>query len=107
MKKNKGITLVALIITIIIMMILVGVSVAMVVNSNLLGRAKQAGDNMQTAYLEEQNYGDGFQVNIDGTIYNILEYGSTSDLAKLQAFFAKGSDVIGWIDLRYGEGRLL
>ncbi len=91
--KNKGITLVALIITIIIMMILVGVTVSIVINSNLLGRAKQAGDELEAAYERDQNYGDNFQINIAGTMYNVLEYpnggGETDnpDLAKLQAFY--------------------
>ncbi len=43
MKNQKGITLVALIITIIVMLILVAVTVAVVVNSNLIGKAEKAG----------------------------------------------------------------
>lgn len=42
MKKEKGITLVALIITIIIMLILVAVSVNTVINSNIIGTADKA-----------------------------------------------------------------
>ncbi len=41
MRKNQGITLVALIITIIIMLILVGVVVTVVIQSDLLGTAKK------------------------------------------------------------------
>lgn len=42
MKEEKGITLIALIITIIVMLILVAVSVAVVINSNLIGAAEKA-----------------------------------------------------------------
>ena len=41
MKNQKGITLVALIITIIVMLIFVAVSVAVVINTNILGTAQK------------------------------------------------------------------
>ena len=47
MRKNQRITLVALIITIIIMLILVGVVVTVVIQSDLLGTAKNAGDEYE------------------------------------------------------------
>jgi len=59
MKENKGITLVALIITIIVMMILVGVSVAMLINSDLLGTAKNAGASYRGKMDHEQGMGTG------------------------------------------------
>ena len=44
MKKNSGITLIALIITIIIMLILVAVTISIVINSGIIGKAqKQTG----------------------------------------------------------------
>lgn len=49
MKEQKGITLVALIITIIVMLILVAVSVAVVVNSNLIGTAERAANGYKNA----------------------------------------------------------
>ena len=59
MKENKGITLVALIITIIVMMILVGVSVSMLINSDLLGTAKNAGIKFRDNMDAEQSFGTG------------------------------------------------
>ena len=53
--KEKGITLIALIITIIVMLILVGVVVTVVIQSNLLGTAKTAGDKYKTASEEESS----------------------------------------------------
>ncbi len=48
MKKNnkneKGITLIALVITIIVMLILVGVTITMAINGGLFGYAKDAAD---------------------------------------------------------------
>jgi len=68
MKENKGITLVALIITIIVMMILVAVSVAIIIKSDLLGTAKSSG----TAYRENMNAEQGMgkadiKINNDDT----------------------------------------
>ena len=49
MRGQKGITLVALIITIIVMLILVAVTVAVVVNSNLIGQAEKAANGYKNA----------------------------------------------------------
>ena len=68
--KEKGITLIALIITIIVMLILVGVVVTVVIQSNLLGTAKTAGDKYKTAYEDESNMSE---VTIDGKKYASIE----------------------------------
>jgi len=68
--KTKGITLVALIITIIVMLILVGVSIQVVINSNLIGTAQDAADRTETAYAEEGNMS---KVKINGQEYNTIE----------------------------------
>ena len=54
MRKNKGITLLALIITIVIMLILVAVSVNIIINSNIIGQAEKAAKGYKTAYEQEQ-----------------------------------------------------
>ena len=68
--KEKGITLIALIITIIVMLILVGVVVTVVIQSNLLGTAKTAGDKYKTAYEDESNMSE---VTINGKKYGSIE----------------------------------
>ena len=68
--RNKGITLIALIITIIVMLILVGVVVTVVIQSNLLGTAKTAGDKYKTAYEDESNMSG---VTINGKKYDSIE----------------------------------
>ena len=71
-KREIGITLIALIITIIIMLILVAVSVSILINSGLLGKAKEAGEKTKTSYSQEQSLGDS--INIDGVVYSFDEY---------------------------------
>ncbi len=65
MKNNKGITLIALIITIIVMLILVAVTVSVVINSNLIGTAKKATQDYKAKEEGERNIA-GFNVTIDG-----------------------------------------
>ena len=55
-KEEKGITLVALIITIVVMLILVAVSVNVIVNSNLIGHAEKTGDAYNNAIAKEEAY---------------------------------------------------
>jgi len=59
MKNQKGITLIALIITIIIMLILVGVSVSVALNSGLFKTTQGAAKNTQIAAEAEQKLADG------------------------------------------------
>ena len=68
--KEKGITLIALIITIIVMLILVGVVVTVVIQSDLLGTAKTAGNKYKTAYEEESKMSG---VTINGKQYGSIE----------------------------------
>lgn len=56
MKKNKAITLIALIVTIIILLILAGVSIAFLTGENgILNKAKTAKDQSTQGEVEEQN----------------------------------------------------
>ena len=73
LKGKKGITLIALIITIIVMLILVGVSIEIVVNSNLLNTAKSAGEQTEAKYEEDKTFGDS--ITIDGKDYYIQSDG--------------------------------
>ena len=53
-KSTKGITLVALVITIIILLILAGISISALTNQGLFGKAKEAKEKMQQAQRNEQ-----------------------------------------------------
>ena len=54
-KENKGITLIALIITIIVMLILVGVSVNVALNGGLFKTAKAATEKTNDALAQEKD----------------------------------------------------
>ena len=54
MKKNKGITLIALIITIIILLILVGVSLNLLIKGDLFGSAEKAVEGTNAKVNEQQ-----------------------------------------------------
>ena len=69
MRKNQGITLVALIITIIIMLILVAVSVNILIKSNLIGAAEKAASGYKTAQNQEQKG----VIEINGEKYASIE----------------------------------
>ena len=69
MKRNEGITLIALIITIIVMLILVAVSVNILIKSNLIGTAEKTVNKYKTA-SEEENSG---VIEINGKKYNSIE----------------------------------
>ena len=70
MRKNKGITLVALIITIIVMLILVAVSVNIAIKSNLIGTAEKTVNKYKTAAEQEGKNGE---IEIDGKKYASIE----------------------------------
>jgi len=69
-RRKNGITLVALIITIIVMLILVAVSVQVVINSNLVGTAQDAGDRTEAKYQEEGNMSE---ITIENTTYESID----------------------------------
>lgn len=70
MKEQKGITLVALVITIIILLILAGISIATLGETNLFGQAKKAGSETNNAAANEANtlndYSNKINEIIDG-----------------------------------------
>ena len=76
MKGQKGITLVALVITIIVMLILVGVSVTVALNGGLFDTADKAVENTNQALIQENRLDSG-NVIVNGQEYNILtQYGN-------------------------------
>ena len=81
LKNNKGITLIALIITIIILIILAGISISILTGQDgLINKVKQGTQNYQNAAIEEQErlntiydgVGTGIASNT-GTIYDVSE----------------------------------
>ena len=76
MEKEKGITLVSLVITIIILIILAGISINSIVGDNgIITKAKQAKENIEKAKLEEEKELNSLYAEIAN-----LEIGDTSIL---------------------------
>ena len=75
--KNRGITLVALIITIVIMLILVGVSVQIVVNSDIIGMAQRIAERTEYEYQNENGVKitiGGVEASIEDIVNGALEH---------------------------------
>ena len=75
--KNSGITLVALIITIVIMLILVGVSVQIVVNSDIIGMAQRIAERTEYEYQNENGVKitiGGVEASIEDIVNGALEH---------------------------------
>ena len=63
--KNKGITLVALVITIIILLILAGISISSLTNTGIFGKAKEAKQKSADAELDQNTKLDEYENEID------------------------------------------
>ena len=68
MREKNGITLIALVITIIVMLILVAVTISLAVNGGLFSYAGRAAHDTELAKQEEQKLAEG-QIKIDGKKY--------------------------------------
>ena len=64
-KNNKGITLVALVITIIILLILAGISISVLTNTGIFGKAKEAKQKTEDATLEQNKILDNYEKEVD------------------------------------------
>ena len=71
-KKNSGITLIALVITIIVMLILVAVTISMAVNGGLFEYAGKAVGDTNNAMLAEQQLANG-GIKVDGIWYDSID----------------------------------
>ena len=54
--QNKGITLVALVITIVILLILAGISISTLTNTGIFQKAKDAKQKSENAHKEEESF---------------------------------------------------
>ena len=70
LRKEQGITIIALIITIVVMLILVAVSVNIIIKSNVIGTAEKTVNKYKTASEEE---GNNVKITIGGKEYNSIE----------------------------------
>ena len=115
MKNEKGITLIALIITIIVMLILVGVTINIAINGGLFDTARDAGTGMQKAVEEEELMSvaiSAYSARNDSVTVSELtsaidtekfEYDSEKTNANVYVVKGKKSGTIWQIDLKTAE----
>ena len=84
MKKNKGITLIALIITIIILLILVGVSINLAIKGDLFGSAEKAVTGTNAKVNEQQTRVDELMGELDEVEREIEEQERQQEEAEKQ-----------------------
>lgn len=68
MKRQNGITLVALVITIIILLILAGISIATLSNTGIFGKAQEARTESEAARLNELNTLNDYETAINAEL---------------------------------------
>lgn len=101
MKENKGITLVALIITIVVMLILVAVSVNILIKSNLIGVAEKTTEGYKKASEDESK---GSKIVIGGVEYSSVdEYLNGKEIA----MFDTGTNVITKMHTLAKDGEIM
>ena len=86
---NKGITLIALVITIIVMLILVGVTISMAVNGGLFDYAGKATGETKNALNAEGQLAEG-GIEVDGVWYNSIDEYLNKDKVKTTAIRIDG-----------------
>ena len=97
MKTNKGITLIALVITIIVMLILVVVTIRISTNGGLFDYAGKAARETKDAIADEKDIADG-KITIGGVTYNsIEEYLETKGIIKETHNWARTGDTVSCI----------
>ena len=64
-KENKGITLVALVITIIILLILAGISISTLTNTGIFGKAKEAKEKSEAAEKQQSETLDSYEKELN------------------------------------------
>ena len=72
-KKNKGITLVALVITIIILLILAGISISALTNTGIFGKAKEAKEKSEAAEKQQSETLDSYEKELNKYTSDNLE----------------------------------
>ena len=100
--SNSGITLVALIITIIVLLILAGVSISFVFNGGILDKSQQAADEYEKSAEEEENLLADVDSYLDKKINNLTgnrqEYDTVKNVNKPKL-------EEGMIPVKYDEGK--
>lgn len=88
-KSNKGITLVALVITIVILLILAGISISTLTNTGIFEKAKDAKKASENAELEQNKVLDEYEKELD-------KYGDNTLVSKFNSGKIKVGDYVSY-----------
>ena len=100
MKNNKGVTLVALVVTIIVLIILAGISINLVLGNNgIITIAKKAKENTELAKIEEETQLNELytQLESSGTTSGGTNYDAIAKLTEFKTAIANAIDEAGGI----------
>ena len=100
MKNNKGITLVALVVTIIVLIILAGISINLILGDNgIITIAKKAKENTELAKIQEETELNELyeQIETEGANSGNLPYDSIAKLAEFKTAIANAIEEAGGI----------
>ena len=103
-KSSKGITLVALVITIIILLILAGISISALTNTGIFGKAKEAKQKSDEAALDQNTKLDEYESELNAYLpgINANTIASATDTEKANNYYGKSvnytsaNGVTGW-----------
>ena len=82
-EKNKGITLVALVITIVILLILAGISISTLTNTGIFQKAKDAKKASENAEVKQNKILDEYETALDQYDENTLVYKVNNGIVKI------------------------
>ena len=95
-RKNKGITLIALVITIIVLLILAGVSIAMLTGQNgILTQAQKAKSETENAAKNEAAILDEYNKYLNNAVGGGIVEGGTKPETDEEGYFTKNSTING------------
>ena len=102
MKSNKGITLIALVITIIVMLILVVVTIRISTKGGLFDYAGKAARETKDAIADEKDIADG-KITIGGVTYNSIEdYINRDKISSVKLKYkVEGSNIMVYLEDSY------
>ncbi len=95
LKQTKGITLVALVITIIILLILAGISISALTNQGLFGRANEAKRESEIANIKEQIQLDIYEKQLEPPLGSITEEQLGTILGKYGTVNKEDGKIVG------------
>jgi len=96
MKKEQGITLISLVVTIIVLIILAGVSINLILGQDgIINKAKEAKQNMELATIEEQEQLNELYAQMSGESNGSLSYDAMAKLIEFKRQIASAITDMG------------